>query len=203
MNIIFSNPYISSSNCSIFFPLQGFFNLLVYFKPKILCYADKSKKKRNEGEGIDGNCFKFWKRSSQTKSGSKTTEEKFPIQVPTSGASTGMEDYASNESSKPNDLRVSNKSVSFAEINQDEENVLSTKEASKENVSNSVHLRNSSQTESLSLEGIHDEEDDDYMSFNDSNSNIQWRSEPNLRESTNDESQNETDSSTGLRRSIL
>jgi hypothetical protein len=177
MNIIFSNAYISSSNCSIFFPLQGFFNLLVYFKPKILCYAERNKKKRNEGEGNDGNCLQFWKQSIQTKSDSKPTDEKFPIQVPTSDASTGMEGYASNESSKLNDLRLSNKSVSFAEINKDEENTLSTKESSKENRSHSVHLRISSQTESLSSEGIHDEEDDDYLSFNDSNSNIQWRSE--------------------------
>lgn len=162
---------------TIFFPLQGFFNLLVYFKPKILCYAERNKKKRNEGEGNDGNCLQFWKQSIQTKSDSKPTDEKFPIQVPTSDASTGMEGYASNESSKLNDLRLSNKSVSFAEINKDEENTLSTKESSKENRSHSVHLRISSQTESLSSEGIHDEEDDDYLSFNDSNSNIQWRSE--------------------------
>lgn len=130
-------------------------------------------------------------------------EDHFSNQAPTSKPNRMDENYASNDSVERNNLRLSNKSVTFAGHHIDEEKSVVVEE------SNSIESRrrdshNSLGVTSSSTDGNHDEEDDDYLSFNDSNSNIHWRSEPSLSETMNDESQNEAVSptSSGLRHSI-
>jgi hypothetical protein len=175
----------------------------VYFKPKILCYVDRNRKKDNNGQGTDDSCLKFWKRPSPTKSNTSIDKDHVSNHAPTSKPNRMDENYSSNDSVERNNLRLSNKSVSFAGLHMDEEK-LGVDEAPNSILSRRGDSRDSSGVTSSSNDGNHDEEDDDYLSFNDSNSNIHWRSEPSLSKTMNDESQNETISptSSGLRHSI-
>lgn len=142
----FNLMILTHSRNRIFFPLQGFFNLLVYFKPKILCYAQKRKKASNEIEANrESICMRILSVFLKfVPSKNESANLAFPIPI--------------------------------------------NRDGPDQNLSPTTHEDLESRTANRRTSSVDDDnEDDDYLTFNQSAASI-WRSEPCISESCNDDS---------------